>query len=79
MLLVIAAMSLRQIRRCGHAASPEDEEIQSRAQMSFEELLELPIKSASHFSQSVLDVASTVTVIPRSSWEERGARRLPDT
>ncbi len=60
------------------AASPEDQEIQSLAQLSFEELLKLPIKSVSHFLETPLDVASTVTVIPRSSWEERGARRLSD-
>ncbi|VAW95739.1 hypothetical protein MNBD_GAMMA21-1533 [hydrothermal vent metagenome] len=46
--------------------------------LPFEELFNVEITSTSYFPETPLDVASTVTVILREDWEQRGARRLDD-
>lgn len=60
------------------AAGVEDYRLERLVDLPFEELLNLPITSTSYFPETPLHAASTVTVIPRSDWEKRGARRLPD-
>lgn len=53
-------------------------ELEDLFHLSLEELFNVEITSTSYFSETPLDVASTVTVIQRNDWEQRGARRLDD-
>ncbi len=46
--------------------------------MPLDELLAVPITSTSYFTETSLDVASTVSVITADDWQKRGARRNHD-
>ena len=46
--------------------------------MSFEELLQVKVKSASFFESDALTVGSSVSVIEREDWERKGVRRTLD-
>ncbi len=46
--------------------------------LNIEQLLEIQITSASHFSESRLTAPSSVSVIDRKDWEKRAARRTSD-
>ncbi len=47
-------------------------------QMPLRELLEVKVSVASLFEESMLDVASSVSVVQHDEWERRGARRVGD-
>ncbi|MCG6969623.1 MAG: TonB-dependent receptor [Gammaproteobacteria bacterium] len=46
--------------------------------LSLQDLLDVPITSTAYYTETALDVASTVSVISHQDWEQRGARRLQD-
>ena len=46
--------------------------------LSLEDLFSISITSTSYFPETYLDVASSVSVIPKQDWEKRGAQRLND-
>ena len=61
--------------------SEESQELSLEAQLfnlSLQELLDVKISVASLFEASELDVASSVSVVTRDQWNDRGARRLGD-
>ena len=47
-------------------------------QLPLRELLEIKVSVASLFEESLLDVASSVSVVQHDEWERRGARRVGD-
>ena len=47
-------------------------------QLPLRELLEVKVSVASLFEESLLDVASSVSVVQHDEWERRGARRVGD-
>lgn len=57
------------------AAAPAAEDI---FELPLESLMEMRVSIASPFGESVMDSASSVSVLRQADWEERGARSLED-
>lgn len=47
-------------------------------QLELEELVDVRVDVASHFTESQLNAASTVALVTSEQWDKRGARRLSD-
>ena len=76
--VMTVAVSMTYLPVAGAVPDSAGASLEELVGLSFEQLLAIPISSTSYFPEAPLDVASTVTVIPRNDWERRGARRLPD-
>ncbi len=59
-------------------ASPNETHFDNLLSLSIEELLNVSITTTSFFPETDLTAGSTVTVIPATYWQDRGARRLDD-
>ena len=66
------------VANVGYAHNPEnDESLKELLDLSLEQLLSIPITTASFFERTSLEVGSTVAVISHEDWEMRGARSPP--